>query len=185
MKRTPLAERVLPNYTINEEKANSISHWAGVACSIPVLCIFPLIASAHNNLMGLVSSAIFGSSLFLLYAMSAIYHGLPQNTYIKKVFQVIDHCTIFVLIAGSYTGFVLTIMYEADPFTAIWILAVIWIAAIVGIVLNAIDLKRYQVFSMCCYLMMGWLIIFKSKLMMSLMSKEAFGLLLAGGILIL
>ncbi|MDE5965437.1 MAG: hemolysin III family protein [Lachnospiraceae bacterium] len=131
----------------------------------------------------IVGSVIFGSSLVLLYAVSAIYHGLPQDTYIKKVFQVIDHCTIFLLIAGSYTAFVMGTLYWAEPLPAIWMLIIIWTTAIVGIVLNAIDLKKYAVFSMCCYLLMGWLIILKAKVLAGLMGSAALSMLVIGGVL--
>lgn len=183
MQRTKLANRKLPNYTVGEETANCISHATGVAMSLPVLLIFPAMAAAHGNLTGIVGSVIFGSSLVLLYAVSAIYHGLPQDTYIKKVFQVIDHCTIFLLIAGSYTAFVMGTLYWAEPLSAICMLAIIWTTAIVGIVLNAIDLKKYAVFSMCCYLLMGWLIILKAKVLAGLMGSAALSMLVIGGVL--
>lgn len=183
MQRTKLANRKLPNYTVREELANCISHGVGVVMSLPVLFIFPAIAAAHDNLLGIVGSSVFGGCLILLYMASAIYHGLPQDSYVKKVFQVIDHCTIFLLIAGSYTAFVMGTVYRAEPVTAVLMLGVIWVTAIVGIVLNGIDLKKYAVFSMCCYLIMGWLIIFKAKLLASLMGPVALSLLVTGGVL--
>lgn len=183
MQRTKLENRSLPDYTVKEEAANCISHAAGVFISLPVLFIFPALAASHGNLTGIIGSMIFGSSLVLLYAVSAIYHGLPQNTYIKKVFQVIDHCTIFLLIAGSYTAFVMGTLYRAEPKAAVLMLTVIWVTAVVGIVLNAIDLKRYAVFSMCCYLMMGWLIVLKAKTLAALMGPTAISMLVIGGVL--
>lgn len=182
MTRTKLADRTLPNYTVKEERANSISHFAGAIISLPVLTVFPAIAAHNHNFTGVIGCTIFGACLVLLYLMSGIYHGLPQNTYVKKVFQVIDHCTIFLLIAGSYTAFVMGTLFKAEPVSAILILGIIWIAATVGIVLNAIDLKRFKVFSMCCYLMMGWLIIFKAKVLAELMGASAMTLLVVGGV---
>lgn len=183
IKRTKLADRVLPDYTILEERLNSISHFAGVLLALPVLILFPAIAAAHDNIQGIVGSAIFGSSLLLLYLISGLYHGLPSGSYVKKVFQVIDHCTIFALIAGSYTAFVMGTLFNEEPVSAIVILSIVWVAAIIGIVLNAIDLKRYEVFSMICYITMGWIIIIKAPVLFRLMEHKAFILLVLGGVM--
>ena len=96
--------------------------------------------------------------------------------------QVLDHCTIFLLIAGSYTPFALCTFREYDTATGWTIFGVIWAMAILGIVLNAIDLKKYKKFSMICYLGMGWAIIFKASLLPVLLPLEALVLLVAGGI---
>ena len=121
--------------------------------------------------------------MILLYTMSSIYHGLKPNTTAKKVFQVLDHCSIFLLIAGSYTPFALCTLREYDVATGWTIFAIIWLFAIVGIILNSIDLKRYKVFSMICYLVMGWCIIFKINILPGLLGNVGFALLVAGGII--
>ena len=100
----------------------------------------------------------------------------------KKVLQVLDHCTIFLLIAGSYTPFALCTFREYDTATGWTIFGVIWAIAIIGIVLNAIDLKKYNIFSMICDLGMGWAIIFKANLLPILLPKGGLILLIAGGI---
>lgn len=100
----------------------------------------------------------------------------------KKVLQVLDHCTIFLLIAGSYTPFALCTFREYDTATGWTIFGIIWAMAIIGIILNAIDLKKYKVFSMICYLGMGWAIIFKASLLPVLLQKNALILLISGGI---
>ena len=105
-----------------------------------------------------------------------------QNVNGKKVLQVLDHCTIFLLIAGSYTPFALCTFREYDTATGWTIFGIIWAMAIIGIILNAIDLKKYKVFSMICYLGMGWAIIFKASLLPVLLQKNALILLVAGGI---
>lgn len=99
--------------------------------------------------------------MILLYTMSSIYHGLSPKVKGKKVLQILDHCSIFLLIAGSYTPFTLCTLREASPVTGWLIFGIIWAFAILGIVLNSIDLKRYKKFSMICYLVMGWCIIIK------------------------
>lgn len=107
---------------------------------------------------------------------------LVTNVNGKKVMQVLDHCTIFLLIAGSYTPFALCTFREYDTATGWTIFGVIWAMAIIGIILNAIDLKKYKVFSMICYLGMGWAIIFKVNLLPVLLPTPALVLLVAGGI---
>ena len=136
----------------------------------------------HHNVYGVVSSAIFGTTLVILYTMSSIYHGLNEKLKAKKVFQVIDHCSIFLLIAGSYTPFALCTLREYNPTTGWTIFGIIWGLAVLGIVLNAIDLKRYKVFSMICYLVMGWCIIIKGSLLPVLLGTTGFVLVLGGGI---
>lgn len=120
--------------------------------------------------------------MLILYTMSSIYHGLSPKVKGKKVLQILDHCTIFLLIAGSYTPFALCTLREYSHKLGWTIFAFIWGVAILGIVLNSIDLKKYNVFSMICYLVMGWCIIFKINLLYQLLGMNGFILLLAGGI---
>ena len=120
--------------------------------------------------------------MILLYTMSSIYHGLSPKLKAKKVFQVIDHCTIYLLIAGSYTPFALCTFREYNTALGWTMFGVIWAAAILGMVLNAIDLKRYRVFSMICYLAMGWCIIIKAPLLPKLLGVTGTIFLVAGGI---
>ncbi len=120
--------------------------------------------------------------MILLYTMSSIYHGLKPNTTGKKVLQVLDHCSIFLLIAGSYTPFTLCTLRGYDPVTGWTIFGIIWAMAVLGIVLNSIDLKQFKVFSMICYLAMGWCIIAKANLLPSLLGTEGCVLLVAGGV---
>lgn len=145
-----------------------------------VLCI--VVAATHGNVYGVISGAIFGTTMIILYTMSSIYHGLKPNTTGKKVFQVLDHCSIFLLIAGSYTPFTLCTLRKYDTATG-WILfGIIWGMTILGIVLNAIDLKHFKKFSMICYLAMGWCIIAKITLLPELLGTSGFILLVAGGV---
>ena len=102
MERTPLINRTLPNYTKGEECMNMITHIVGGGLSIFILVICIITAAAHHNVWGVVSGAIYGFCLIALYSVSSVYHGLRTDTS-KKVMQVIDHCTIYFLIAGTYT----------------------------------------------------------------------------------
>ena len=171
MKRTKLADRILPTYTKGEEIFNMVSHIVGG------------VAGIRHNTYGIVSGVIFGVSMLFLYTMSSIYHGLNPKLESKKVLQVLDHCAIFVLIAGSYTPFALCTLREYSTALGWTIFGVIWAFAILGITLNAIDLKKYKVFSMICYLAMGWCIIIKVNLLPSLLGMPGFVLLVAGGII--
>ena len=182
MKRIKLIDRELPTYTKGEEIFNMTSHIVGGALGIvaTVLCI--VFFFFYGNGYGVVSGAIYGITMILLYTMSSIYHGLNPNGKAKKVFQVLDHCSIFLLIAGSYTPFALVSIRENDPLAGWIIFGVIWFLAILGIVLNSIDLKRYKVFSMICYLAMGWCIIVKASLLPQILGTTGLVLLVSGGI---
>ena len=182
MHRVKLADRVLPTYTKGEEIFNMTSHIVGGALGIvaTVLCI--VTAAIHKNVYGVVSGAIYGFTMILLYTMSSIYHGLSPKRHSKKVFQVLDHCSIFLLIAGSYTPFALCTIRGYDAFAGWMIFGIIWAIAILGIVLNSIDIKKFRVFSMICYLAMGWCIIVKANLLPQLLGAKGVILLVSGGI---
>jgi len=145
-----------------------------------VLCV--VMSSIHGNVYGVISGAIFGTTMIILYTMSSIYHGLKPNTTGKKVLQVLDHCSIFLLIAGSYTPFTLCTLREYNAVIGWVIFGVIWGMAILGIILNSIDLKKYKKFSMICYLGMGWCIISQAMLLPKLLGMNGLVLLVAGGI---
>lgn len=182
MKRTKLADRVMPAYSKGEEIMNMVSHIVGGALGIVATVLCVIFAAIHKNVYGVVSGAIFGATLIILYTMSSIYHGLKPERMSKKVFQVIDHCSIFLLIAGSYTPFCLCTLRE---YSAAWgwsIFGIIWGVAILGITLNAIDLKKYKIFSMICYLAMGWCILLKGSVLPVLLTTNGFVLLVLGGI---
>ena len=182
MERIKLRDRILPKYTKGEEIFNMTSHIVGAVLGIvaTVLCI--VFAAIRGNVYGIISGAIYGVTMIILYTMSSIYHGLSPKRYSKKVFQVLDHCSIFLLIAGSYTPFALCTIREYDLASGWIIFGVIWAFAILGIVLNSIDIKKFKVFSMICYLVMGWCIVFKITLLPELLGTSGFVLLLLGGI---
>ena len=140
------------------------------------------ISIIHQNTYAIISSVIYTISVIMLYTMSSVYHGLNPKYKAKKVLQIIDHCSIFVLIAGSYTPFCLVTFRNYDIGLGFGMFALVWGMAILGIVLNAIDIKRYKVISMLCYLVMGWCIIFKIQILPELITMPGFILLLLGGI---
>ena len=183
MTRTKLKDRVLPYYTKGEEIFNMTSHIVGGAFGIVALVLCVVFAAIHHNGYGVVSSSIYGITMILLYTMSSIYHGLKPTRKAKKVMQILDHCTIYVLIAGTYTPILLSSIMKVDQVAAWTMLAIVWIFAILGIVLNAIDLKQFRVFSMICYIAMGWCIIFRIDLVIKSLGMTGFILILLGGII--
>lgn len=182
MDRVKLKDRILPKYTKGEEIFNMVSHIVGGAVGIVALTLCVIFAAIHRNVYGVVSSAIYGASMIILYTMSSIYHGLSPDKKAKKVFQIIDHCSIFLLIAGSYTPIALTSLREYNPFLGWTIFGIIWAIAALGITLNSVDLKKYSIFSGICYLAMGWCIVFAWKPTVYMLTTGGIALLLAGGI---
>ena len=183
MKRTKLKDRILPKYSKGEEIFNMTSHIVGGELGIVALVLCVVFAAIHHNGYGVVSGAIYGVTMILLYTMSSIYHGLKPEKFSKKVFQVLDHCSIFLLIAGSYTPFCLCTFREYNTALGWTIFGIIWAIAILGIALNSIDIKKYKVFSMICYLGMGWCIIFTANLFPKLLGVGGTVFLVAGGII--
>ena len=106
-KRMKLAERILPVYSIGEERMNMVSHITGGGLGVIALVLCIVKAAIHQNTWGVVSAVIYGVSLICLYTVSSVYHGLRPGM-AKKVMQVIDHCTIYFLISGSYTPFAIS-----------------------------------------------------------------------------
>ena len=182
MKRQKLAERSLPDYTKGEEIFNMVSHIVGGAAGITALVLCVIFAAIHKNVYGVVGSAIYGASMIILYTMSSIYHGLNPSLTAKKVFQIIDHCSIFILIAGTYTPITLCTLREYNPVLGWTLFGIVWTAAIVGITLNAIDLKSFHKFSAACYLIMGWSVLGAWKAVPYMIENGGITLLVTGGV---
>ncbi len=181
MNRTPLKERMLPDYTRGEELTNMISHIVGGGFGVVALVLCVIFSALKGNPWGVVSGAVYGSSLILLYSASSIYHGLHAGM-AKKVFQVIDHCTIYFLIGGTYTPILLCSIRPVSPFWAWFIFSLVWGLAVMAAVFTAIDLKKYAVLSMICYIGMGWSILLCAKTAVEAIPTGGFAWLLGGGI---
>lgn len=173
----------VPTYTLGEELISSISHGIGALLGIAglVLCIVRSVASGVDVPWKVVSSCIFGSMVILLYLMSCLYHALKVNR-AKRVFRVFDHCTIFLLIAGTYTPYTLVTLRNHTAWLGWTVFGVIWAIAILGIVLNAVNLKRYAKLSVACYLLMGWMIVLAFRPMQQAMAAQGISLLIWGGV---
>ena len=181
MTRTCLRERLLPTYSRGEEIMNTVTHITGGALALigSVFCI--LAACRHGGWATVLGAAVYAVTLICVYTMSSIYHGLWPGTG-KKVMQVLDHCAIYFLIAGTYTPIMVTGFLPVYPAIGWGLLGLEWCLAAVAVTLTAIDLKKYKVFSMVCYIFMGWGIAFFLKQAMDVMTMEGFRWLLAGGI---
>ncbi|MBO5682783.1 MAG: hemolysin III family protein, partial [Clostridia bacterium] len=145
------------------------------------LAVCVMLAAMRDNVAGIVCSAIFGASMIVLYTASSLYHGIRREG-AKKVFQILDHCTIYFLIAGTYTPMLLCSLIKVAPTAAILTLIAVWSLAILAITLTAIDLHKYKAFSMVCYIAIGWAIIFSIRSMYAALTSAGFWLLLSGGI---
>lgn len=181
MKRIKLKDRILPDYTKGEEIFNMVSHIVGGGFGIIALVACVIKAFIAGGADKIVSAFVYGFSMIILYTMSSVYHGLKPET-AKKVMQIIDHCTIFLLIAGTYTPISLVALRRENTALGWVIFGIVWGFSALGITLNAIDLKKYTVFSMICYIGLGWCIIFPLKTAIRAIGMPGFYWLLAGGI---
>ncbi len=171
-----IKELNLPEYSLSEELMNAISHGIGAALAIAAIVL--LILNSNFTAKAVVSVTIYSSSLFILYIISTLYHALAPNK-AKKVFRILDHCSIFLLIAGTYTPICLLVLDGVIG----WVLfSVVWLAAIVGVVFNSIDIKKFAKFSMICYIAMGWVVIFAIKPLIDSITSLQLALLVSGGI---
>jgi len=176
----PITKLELPNYTRGEERFNMITHIVGGGLGLVAMLACVIVAGFNGNGWGVTSGIIYGFTVILLFTMSSIYHGLNVGLP-KRVFRVLDHCTIYILIAGTYTPILLNgfrMAYPADAWVAF---GVIWGLAVIGITLTAIDRKRFQAFALVCYLGMGWMAIFRIQRLMEVLGVAFFVLILVGG----
>lgn len=166
----------LPRYSLGEEIFSSVSH--GVSALFAVTALVLLLVFCEKTPKNVVSVSIYGATMILLYTVSTLYHALGLNR-AKVVFRSLDHCTIFLLIAGTYTPITLVCLSGAVG----WVMfGVVWAAAVLGVVLNAISVERFKVVSMICYLAMGWVVVFAMKSVLENLSDLGFWCLLLGGI---
>ncbi len=181
MKRTKLRDRSLPTYTHGEEIFNTVSHIVGGGFGVIALLACVLRAALRGNAWGVVAGAIYGASMILLYTVSSVYHGL-HHPMAKKVMQVIDHCTIYLLIGGTYTPILLCSIRLVSPPWAWTLFGIVWGLAAMAATLTAIDLKKYAVLSMACYIGMGWCIVIAADVAIRSIPRPGLLWLLAGGI---
>lgn len=179
--RVRFKDRPLPDYTRGEEIFNLVTHVLGGVLGIAVLVLCVVSSALEGRVWSVVASSVYGGSMILLYTVSSVYHGLSPNLG-KRVMQVIDHCTIFLLIAGTYTPVALCAIRS---YSAVWcwsLFGVVWGCAVLGAVLTAIDMKRFEKLAMVLYLGMGWCIVMAAKPAMASIPAAGLGWILAGGV---
>lgn len=172
----------IPNYTRGEEIFNMTSHIVGGAVGIAATVLCVVFAALHGSVYGVVSGAVYGAMMIVLYSMSSIYHGLHADLKAKKVFRILDHCAIFLLIAGTYTPLTLCTVREQNAALGWTVFGIEWGLAALGITLNSIDMKRFKRLSMLLYLGLGWCVVFTAPTLIAAMPAGGLWLLLCGGI---
>ena len=172
-------------YTIGEEISNSITHGIGSLLSIAGLVIMIVKSVIKGDSIGLLSSIIFGVSLIILYTMSTLYHAIA-NQKAKNVLKIFDHCTIYLLIAGSYTAFTLMAIRSINPTKAWIVFAIVWGIAILGTVLYAVFKNKFKILNVLSYVIMGWVVVIALPEIIEFFTTKSsiagLYLLLAGGI---
>ncbi len=173
-------DKSLPPFTKGEEIFSAVTHIVGGGFGVIFLFVSVILAHFYLDAVGILSMYIYGICMIITYTMSAIYHFLRPNR-AKKVFRIFDHCSIFLLIAGTYTPYCLITLAQA-PAWGYSLFAVVWALSILGIVLNAINMYKWKPLSMVLYLALGWCIIIAIVPLLKYLSPEGFWWLLGGGI---
>jgi len=181
IQRIKLSDRQLPSYSFGEELTNTLTHGVGALLAIAALVLCVVKAVRLRSTTEITAAAVYGGCMTALYCVSSVYHGLKPCT-AKKVMQVIDHCTIYLLIAGSYTVVSLSALRQVSPALGWGMVIFQWTLAAIAITLTAIDLKAFSIFSMICYIGMGWAILPFMNLTRIALGSTGFYFLLAGGI---
>ena len=164
---------------IKSERFNSISHLVGAVLALAGAVVLVVVASRGGDTRRIVSFSIYGATLFLLYLISTLYHGLPTGR-AKHVFRVLDHQAIYLLIAGSYTPFTLVTL---DGIVGWWLFGAIWGMAVLGLVLDALPRRGVRVLPFIIYFVMGWLIVLAINPLLAALPRTGFIWLLTGGLL--
>jgi hemolysin III len=151
--QAPAASRTAPRYTAGEEIANSITHGVGTALSVVGLIVLVVLAAQHGDIWQVVSFSIYGSSLTILYLASTLYHGI-RNPRAKQLLRIFDHASIRLLIAGTYTPFLLVSLRGAWGWS---LLAIIWGLALLGMAFDVLLTGRFRMIATLSYVLMGWL----------------------------
>lgn len=169
--------KIINKFPFGEELANFISHTAGAVLSVLALILLIIKSISTGSVLVTVSFIIFGTALTLMYTTSSIFHGLKWNK-AKEIFEILDHSVIYILIAATYTPFLLLVVGGRD---GLILLIVEWSICILGIIFKAFFVRRFVLFSTLLYIVMGWLIVFVwNDLILSINNISLFFLILGG-----
>lgn len=166
------------DYTKEEEIGNSITHGIGAVLSIAALILMTITAAKTGDPWRIGSAIVFGISLVMLYSMSTLYHAFAHPG-IKKFFMIMDHISIYLLIAGTYTPFVLVTLRQNNGWV---IFTVVWSLAALGTILSLFHTDRLRILYVLLYLGMGWIVVFSFDSISMLLQPQGVSLLIAGGI---
>lgn len=167
-------------YTVGEEIFNSISHGVGGLLSIAACVLLIVWAALYGDALAVVANSIFGASLIILYTMSTLYHAIT-NEKAKAFFRIMDHTSIFFLIAGTYTPITLCAIARTNPGLGWTLFGIVWATAIIGIVFNSISIEKYKKISVVAYIVMGWIVIIALKPLIDNYDADAMWYLFGGG----
>ncbi len=173
-----MSDRSTNQYSLAEEIAHAITHGVGLLLSVAGLVVLIVLASLRGDAWHVVSVSVYGATLVLLYSASTFYHALPAPR-AKNVFRTLDHAAIYVLIAGTYTPFMLVNLRGGWGWA---LFGVVWGLAVLGIVLEAVAKQRVRVVSVILYLGLGWLIAIAVKPLVQSVEPGGLVLLVAGGL---
>ena len=159
---------------------SSISHGFGTLVSIAICVLCVIFSALHHDPYAVVASAIYGGTSIILYTMSTLYHSFKVNN-AKRVFRIIDHCSIYFLIAGTYTPYALVTLREVSTALGWTVFGIIWGCAAIGITFTAIDMNKFKIPGLILYIIMGWMIVFTfGKLLSNIKPMGAIYMLIAG-----
>ena len=170
--------KIINKFPLREELANFISHAAGGVLSVAALIILIIRAVSLGNTLDIVSFTIFGAALVLMYTTSSIFHALKWNK-AKEIFEILDHSVIYVLIASTYTPFLLIVVGGKEGIT---LLVIEWLICILGIVFKSFFVQKFVVFSTLLYIIMGWLVVFVWYDLLANISNLSLVFLILGGL---
>jgi hemolysin III len=174
------AKREIPlyEYSLKEEIANSVTHGIGAGLSVAGLTLLVALAALYGDVWRVIGFSIFGSTLVILYLVSTLYHSF-QNPRVKRVLRVLDHASIYLLIAGSYTPFLLVSMRGVWGWT---MFGVVWGLALLGVTFKVFFIGRYEVLATAAYVLMGWLCVIAFKEMLVKIPPGGMTFLIIGGV---
>lgn len=166
------------HYTLREERLNSLTHGLGALLSAVGTLVLVLAAAREGDIWKIISFSIFGASLILLYSASTFYHA-SRSPKVREIWKMLDHCAIFLLIAGTYTPFLLVNLRGPTGWT---LFGIIWGLALAGIILKLVFGHRYKILRVVVYLAMGWLIVFAAGELNAQVSELGVRLTVIGGV---